>query len=435
MYFTPTLYLEFGLAALLVAVFLWTKVEYALFLYGLALGFPDLAYPIGSTINLRFDDILIAVFFARAFLWQPAPLTRTQKTILGWQAAFLAACVLSIVVETARSNPPGAYDTARMAGCALILLALPRVLESERRIRFLLAGLMCGGIALAVQVHRRLGESGTSHLANFQQMKSAATFDTWNPNTIGEAAILLVFAAGLGVILFSRSFCGRIFWRVPAFAFAFLPAMVFVRGTTVSIAAGVVSYLLLARRWKGLLVFATALLCVWAYVRAANRQFMEDATSVNLSTGEGLSHRFDRWGMAIEAIKCSPLAGHGFGQELQYLLLIGGEGRAHDSYLSVWLELGAGGVLLFLAALFQFVRAGWSLYSRPEFRDRGALLLALMLTLGLDSLGLPALYWEKLTTIALALAVALIGVCERREFLVDARETPALAREPFPQPI
>src|ERR1700676_1289100 len=119
MYPTPVLWFEIGVAILIGLVFLWTKAEYALFLYALALGFPDFAYPLGTTINIRVDDVLILLFLARTVLWAPAPLSRGQRNIFTWQALFLAACVLSIVVETARGAPPEAYASAKMAGCAV----------------------------------------------------------------------------------------------------------------------------------------------------------------------------------------------------------------------------------------------------------------------------------------------------------------------------
>ena len=125
MYPTPTLWFEIGIAILLGSVFLWTKPEYSLFLYAFSLGFPDFAYPLGTTINIRLDDVLIVLFLARIILWAPAPLSRMQRSIFTWQGIFLAACLLSIGVETAQGMPPGGYDAARMAGCAFIVLVLP----------------------------------------------------------------------------------------------------------------------------------------------------------------------------------------------------------------------------------------------------------------------------------------------------------------------
>src|SRR5579863_4229610 len=210
MYLTPMLWFEIGLAVLIGTVILWTKADYAVFLYAFALGFPDVALPLGTTINLRMDDVLILLFSARAILWVPAPLSKGQRKIFTWQAIFLAACLLSIAVETAWGTPPAGYETAKMAGCAVIVLVLPRLVQSERCLRFFLAGLMCAGVALVIQVFMHLGASSSKDFATFQQLKSAATFTTWNPNTIGQAASLLVFAAGVGRIIFSKTLTNRI---------------------------------------------------------------------------------------------------------------------------------------------------------------------------------------------------------------------------------
>ena len=433
MYPTPTLWFEMGVAILLGLVFLWTKVEYGLFLYALALGFPDFAYPLGTTVNIRLDDVLIVLFLARTILWAPAPPSQRQRNIFTWQALFLVACLLSIAVEMARGTPPGGYDAARMAGSAVIVVVLPLLVQSERRLRFFVAGLMCGGVALVIQVHQHLGASSSNDFANFQELKSAATFTTWNPNTIGQAAVLLVFGAGLGGIIFSKTLANRILWPCLAMGFALVPALVFVRGTSTSIAAGFLLFLCLVRRWKWLLVFAAACLSMVLYLHSMDRQLMEDATTVNLTTGEGFSHRFDRWDMAFRAIQTEPFLGHGFGQELAYLTLIGSEGRAHNAYLTVWLELGLGGLLLFVAAIFQFVRAGWFLYGNPRFQMQGALIIALTFALALDSLALSTLYWEKLPTIALSLAIVVVGMCERIDREIAVKEVRTLVCEPFAQ--
>ena len=221
MYPTPILWLEIGIAATLGVAFLWTHPEWSVFLYGLALGFPDLAMPLGGTINVRLDDVLILLLLARSILWQPVAASRGQKNILMWQALFLAVCMLSAAVETASGAPPPGYETAKMAGCAVILLALPRLVQSDET-----AALFRRGPGLR---RDRAGRSDASasrrklrsnSYANFQQLKSAATFDTWNPNTIGQAAILLVFAAALGAIVFAKTLRhGAILWAALAAGF------------------------------------------------------------------------------------------------------------------------------------------------------------------------------------------------------------------------
>jgi O-antigen ligase len=433
MYPSPTLWFEICVAIGIAIAFFCTKPEYALFVYALALGFPDLAYPAGSTINVRVDDVLIVLLLVRTLFWTPAPLSRMQRNIFAWQALFFAICVFSLVIETASGSPPGGYEPVKMAGCAAVFLTFPRIVQSQRRLRFLLAGLMCGGMALMVQIHQHLGESLPGAYANFQQLKSAAAFNTWNPNTTGQAAILLVFAAGMGSVIFSKSPANRLLWPGLAVGFALVPPLVFARGTSLSIAAGFVLFLCLMRRWKWILVFAAVCLCAVVYLNSRDPQLLKDASAVNVLTGDGLSHRFDRWEMALQGIEKQPWLGQGFGQELPYLTLIGSEGRAHDAYLAVWLELGLGGLLVFLAALCQFVRAGLRLMENTRFRAHGALTVALTVVLCLDSVALPTLYWEKLPTIALSLAVALVGICERDDPALAPNEVRAFAEEPSVQ--
>ena len=313
------------------------------------------------------------------------------------------------------------------------MFVLPRLVQSERRLRFLIAGLVCGGTALVIQIVHRLGDSSANVQANFQEYKNAAAFSTWNPNTIGQASMLVVFAAGLGGIVFAKSRAGKLVWSCLAIGFALVPSLVFVRGTTLSIAAGFLLFLCMSRRWNWVLAFFLLCLSVVLFLRATNRQLFEGATRVDLSTGEGLSHRFDRWEVAIAAIRTKPIAGQGFGQEWVYLSSIGSEGRAHNAYLTVWIEMGVGGLALLLAVVVQFATETLSLCKYPQFQMRGALLLALIFAISLDSLGLPTLYWEKLPTISISVGVALIGICARNLTELAQQEADAHGLEPLPQ--
>jgi O-antigen ligase len=424
---------EIVIAILVVLWVLCVRPEYGLFLYGLALGFPDVAIPLGTTINIRLDDGLMLFFLFRSVLWMPAPLAEGQRKVLGWQAVLLSVCFFSAVYKYAGGAPPEAYVTVKMIGCAAIILVLPRLVQSERRLRFLIVGLLCGGMALAIQIVEHLGANSADYSKNFQVYKSAAAFTTWNPNTIGQAAMLVVFAAGLGWIVFPGSRAARIFWPCFAVGFSLIPAMMFVRGTSLSIAAGFVLFLCLSRRWKWVLLFLAVCLALVFYLRTANRILADGAFNVDLTTGEGLSDRYARWGSAIQAIESKPFLGQGFGQEWSYLQNAGSEGRAHDAYLTVWIELGLGGLLLFLATIVQFFRAGWSLYGNPRYRMQGALIVSLIFALVLDSFGLSTLYWEKLPTIALSLAVVVVGLCERMDQEIDAREFHTPSYELFRQ--
>jgi O-antigen ligase len=172
---------------------------------------------------------------------------------------------------------------------------------------------------------------------------------------------------------------------------------------------------------------------ILGYVRSVDSELVDSATQVDVTTGEGFSHRFDRWDMAIEAIKSDPYLGHGFGQEWTYLRDIGSEGRAHNAYMTVWIEMGFGGLALLLAAIYQFVSRAVSLYRDSEFQMYGALLLAWSVAVCMESFGSVTLYWEKLPTITLSIGIAVIGFCERNRVRAAAQNTFAAQYEAFPQ--
>jgi O-antigen ligase len=424
---------EIGIAVLLALAVFWMKPEYGLLFYGLALGFPDIAIPLGTAINLRLDDGLIVFFLLRSLLWSPPSLTPGQRSIFKWQACLAAACTLSALVGFARHTPPAGYETIKMIGCVAILIGLSRLLLIERRLRFLAAGLMCAGVALMFQIGQRLESNPRNFLGGFQQLKSTASFMTWNPNTIGQASMLLVFGAGLGWITFRRSRFHSGLWFCFATTFSLIPALVFSRGASLSLTTGYVFFLFLARRWKLALILLVIGGSIFGYVRARDSELVDSATQVDITTGEGFSHRFDRWDMAIEAIKSAPYLGHGFGQEWTYLSDMGSEGRAHNAYMTVWIEMGFGGLALLLAVIYQFVFRAASLYRDSEFQMYGALLLAWSVTVCLDSLGSVTLYWEKLPTIALSIGIALIGICERNRARAAAQNTFAAPYEALPE--
>ncbi|MBV9266495.1 MAG: O-antigen ligase family protein, partial [Acidobacteriaceae bacterium] len=221
---------------------------------------------------------------------------------------------------------------------------------------------------------------------------------------------------GAGAIFFGKTRLFGVIWFSFAVIFALTPAILFARGSTLAIATGFVLFLALTRRW--LLVSTIVLIGITVFV-AADRvigDVVHRATDVNVETGQGFSGRYSRWDKAIEAIRSQPITGYGFGQEWPVLSSIGSEGRAHNAYLSVWLEMGLGGLTLLCAVVAAYLRTAYLLIRRPETRDLGALMLALVVAICMDSFGLPTLYWEKLPTIALALSLALTGIGERLQW-------------------
>ena len=418
---------------------LWKKPEYGLFLYGLALGFPDLALPVGPTVNVRIDDLIIALLLPRALLSYRIRFTARQITVLFWATLFFALCVSSALIGAAAGQTPNGNDVLRLLGCGALMLVMPALAHSWRRLSFVVVGLTIGGVILIIQIAWRLSHSSATSYGNAQDLKAAAGFITWNPNTLGQAALLLVFAAGIAALMARRRSLCTLYVAL-ATIFAVMPMALLIRGSAIAASVGYVGFLALTKRWKLLLVAATLGFIGVGYWYSMVGDAVSAATQVDLSTGDGLSHRYDTWHTAIEAISASPLLGYGFGQELTVAAGLGRELRSHNTLLSVWIELGLTGVLILAAMVAEIVFAGLFICKRRSIRAYGFLLIALIVALCIDSLGSLTLYWEKLPMIALSLGVSLIGCCERtaqsqahfskceRAKLTDAHRRPSSPR-------
>ena len=85
-----------------------------------------------------------------------------------------------------------------------------------------------------------------------------------------------------------KEFNGRVFLIG---GFALTPAMVFVRGTSLSIIGGYILFLCLTRCWKWVAVFLVVFVGTFVYLQSAHRGLVRGAAQVDLATGEGLSDR------------------------------------------------------------------------------------------------------------------------------------------------
>ena len=399
--------------ALLLLIGLWRHPEWGLLLYGVALGFPDLALSSGA-INLRIEDALIAVYALRLVLIPVVPLSPGQRSILAWQLAFAGACLVSALTAIVRGyDQYFLYVLAKLVGCVVAVVVLPTVIDSPRRLRFLAAGLMVGGGALVLQMVLRLAAASPGSIVTFQDLKYSATPTSWNPNTLGQAATLLAFGAAVGAAAGpGRRIVNRIYFAL-GHAFAAIPVAIFSRGAVLGLCAGYAVFTTLTGRVKVLLVAVALAAAAGSYYLASLPPGVAAATYVDVRTGEGLSGRYERWAFAVGLISERPLLGHGFGQELAVFEEGFGFAVAHNSFLSAWIELGVAGPLLLAGVIVSYVRAALAIKARGAAPDHGAAVLALLIALVVQGLGNSSLYWDKQPAIALAVALAVVGIAER----------------------
>lgn len=404
-------------ACLFIVALMLLHPEYILFLYGVSLGFPDFAISLAGIINLRLDDLMILFLLIRLVITlEQVNTTPDQKNIVLIYGTFFAYALFSASVMTFFGYPPDSYPLIRDVGGVSLFLVLTYSVRSERSFSFLVSGMVVGGIALVVQVVMNFQNIAIQSLTRSSQLKDLTAFGTWNPNTVGQAGLLMTFVAGfLACVPAKGSRMVSVLCAALAAVFACLPAAIFARGATIGVLVGWLLFLLLIRSWKLLVVivaFGAAAFSSWYRVFG---KLIQSAADVDIKTGQGFSKRYDLWRIAGDLISQKPLLGHGFGQEARLYQEINGQAMSHDAYLSVWIELGLVGLCLLLLLLFCYIRPAVRSLLAVRNNSGYALVLGLSAGLCVESIVGMGLYGEKFVTIGLALMCVALGVMERRD--------------------
>lgn len=387
-----------------------------LFLYGVSIGLPDIAIKLNNA-RLRLDDGIMLILFLCVFingLHHPYRFTKSQLKFLKLATLFAVFCLLSLFVTLIRELPFTFYSLSRMLGCMLILLTLSTVLTSSKTVMWLGWGLLCGGGVLIAQlVFRWYSTVEITSMAHSFQLKTALGFKTWNSNTTAHYAIMFAFV----MALISYEMSGikkRIFW-VAAGVFTLVPLFTFSRGAMAGIGVAWLVFILLARQNRP--AKATVIMLFVAmiiYLATYESELIRSATRINFSTGEGLSRHDVMWRTALDLIANSPLIGHGFGQEVRlFSIRLSTGGMAHNAFLSVFVEGGLLGLLLFIWPLGYLACRLWTFAHGKCYDTRAVVCFGFLLGIGVANLSQSTLYWHKSQTLMLSLMVVYLGRVER----------------------
>lgn len=386
-----------------------------LFLYGTSIGLPDIAVGFYNT-RLRIDDGIMMILFLCVLingLYHPYRFTKTQLKFLKLTALFAVSCLLSSCVTLILDMPFDYYSLFRMLGCMLILVTLSTILKSPRLFVWLGWGLLFGGSILVLQIIFMYRATEIASMAYSFQLKNALKFETWNANTPAYYAIMLAFI----MALMGHEMSGikkRIFW-VASGVFSLIPLFIFARGATAGIGVAWLVFILLSRRNRlAKAVVILLFISMVIYLSTYEEQLIRSSIRINLSTGEGLSDHHINWRRALDSIAKSPLIGHGFGQEMRLGI------DAHNAFLSVLVEGGLIGVLLFIWPLGYLGYRFWK-FTRGKFYDtRAVICFGFLLGILVASLSQSALYWQKSEMITLSLMVVYLGRVEKSLFYKPA---------------
>lgn len=251
-----------------------------------------------------------------------------------------------------------------------------------------------------------------SLLAYSFRLKTALSFKTWNANTSASYAIMLAFVMAL--ISYEMSGIKKALFWVAAGAFSLIPLFTFSRAAAGGIGTAWLTFILLARGNRPakaviIMLFVGMFTCLALY----EGELIRSAVRINLSTGEGLSDHHINWSRALDLIARSPLIGHGFGQEIRLYKAEFGGGMAQNAFLSVCVDGGLVGLLLFTWPLAHLGRRLWRLTHGRFYDTRAVICFGFLLGILVLSITQSALYWHKSQTLILSLMVVYIGANDR----------------------
>lgn len=392
-------------------VILVARPEYILFLYGISIGFPDVAQSVGGAINVRLDDAIILLLFLRLLIVrQPISIATDQIPIIKAYILFWGYCLISAIILMLFDMKVDSYFLIRTMGGGMIFIVLIMSIQNLKSFRFLLYGLALAGIALSFQIFQNFQQIKMIEISKSSAFKEELKFSTWNPNTIGQVCLMLTFSAGLGwASSAGKNIWEKRSWIALAVLFAAIPVFVFARGASIAIFAGWIIVLYGLRAYKVIIALVLLMIPVAVSMYISYKEIIDTAINVDVQTGKGFSNRYELWKTALEIISNSPIIGHGFGQEAGLFVETFGRGMSHNAYLSVTLELGLVGLIIILSIVSRMYKVNYSKLKKntsPFY----LMLVGFIIAICIDSTVGSGLYWEKFTTIAMTIICISIGI-------------------------
>jgi|GEM_PF-7072296 len=395
-----------------------------LFCYGISIALPDIVVAEINNVRFRLDDVIIIVLFIYSiiiFLSNSLHFTRTQIIIIDSVLLFALYCLQSIFIGILRNLPLDFYSFSRMIMCVVIFVTFVIILK-EKRFRTFNLGFLVGSVLFLLQfIFRYYDILGNSDIEYYYQIKKVLSFETWNPNNTANTAIMLAFI----LILTSSSTVRplRNLSNVLSALLITIPFLVFSRGAVLDILIAGLSFFLLSPKGEKFRILAlyfipiTLSLIYYFFIVFINQSnFVVQAFTIDLRTGRGLSRHDIMWKTALDLIVESPILGHGFGQEILLYKEKLGSGMAHNAFLSVWVECGFIGLLIFIFPFLYMIRKFLKFLQRSShinnYDNRVIICLSFLIGLLILNLSQSASYWYKQQMLIFTMMVIYLGIFE-----------------------
>lgn len=311
--------------------------KYIFFLLGISFGLPDLAINLGFG-NVRGFDVLIALLALIEFLGGNG-FGLVKKEVFNLYVIYGIIVIYKLISLLLLSNlEVSSYFLYReILNIVRFILVMSIVIRSKDS-EYLFFGLCLGFLLFISQIgYKYLDVSSfVPHI-----IKEDISFSSLNPN--GTGAFLMIFFAGFN-LFGDTKWSGVLYsaiWIVCIFSFN--------RGTTLAITLA----LMQQGFFRGRILIALAIMCLYILSREDVWLLISKSVEINVTTGEGSSHRYELWNIALDHIGNRPFYGNGFLSETSIFQEAWGGGITHNSYLAILLELGFFGFILYLCFFYQ----------------------------------------------------------------------------------
>jgi O-Antigen ligase len=311
-------------------------------------------------------EFLILACFAASFsavLAQFTPKALEEQPVTVCVLGLLLAVLLS---HLASLDLPGAlsygYDFAKMAAYFMLFVGLVNTPARLRTFLFCMTAFATVAVLLAVlqyhgfvtlpnlkQVVEGTVDAATGKNDQIVRLTGSGIFG--DPNEVGVLIAMLILPA-LYWLTDRRSGALRFLWLGPVALFCYAIILTQSRGALLALAGGMAVLVIARFGWRIALLLG-AIAAPVALLFLVGRQ-------TDLSTGHGTAQeRIQFWSDALVAWRGAPLFGVGreaFVQQEEHV--------AHNSYLQIFVDLGAFGGMFFLGAFYLAAENLWRLGDR-----------------------------------------------------------------------
>jgi O-antigen ligase len=225
--------------------------------------------------------------------------------------------------------------------------------------------------------------------------------------------------------------------RYLLYAIPVITLLTWSRGYWLGFLAGVGTFLFLGRRYisKSRKVGAIGVTLILLAFMAAGSLIVSDMVGQRVANTNTVEWRLARWQLTLEASNKQPLFGIGFNNLRDVFgATHGGYTTAHNSFLSLFAELGIVGLLAYLAIIFSMIWIGLRIYrtgAQTLDRWRGITVVSAIIAYQVAAATITILYTVELSQVYVYVFVgAVAGLYSRRHSYI-----PVARFQTSPQPM